>query len=197
MTPMQTVDVPSNLGYTLQGSCGNQLGVIDLGYWAQTAFGLMTHLSPTNALTIFVTYDMAQNFMGGNPRPLSGIGVNGHTDQTFLAGTYTEPNAFIKSSGGISSMSSGLASWMDDPFILSNDVPAWKLPFKANPPCSGLLWANLPVLGHTFPVVQGGVRFDVGEATFLSWFARETPSKAVDGWYSLDNTLKAAPPVCH
>jgi hypothetical protein len=35
------------------------------------------------------------------------------------------------------------------------------------------------------------------DLVFLAWFARQTPSTAVNGWYTFLNTYTSAPPVCH
>ncbi len=194
VTPVQTVNVPPSDGFTLPGSCGNRLGVVDIGFWLSQAQALLTKLAPPTAVAIFITYDMGQNFMGGNPRPMSGLGVEIPSEQTFVIGSYTEPNAFIQTPGNISVLSAVLADWVVDPLLFSDRVPPWGH-IGLMPGCEDLMLSTAP-LGTTYPVTQKGFTYDVAEAAFLSWFARQSPSTAVNGWYSSQNTLTAPPPIC-
>ena len=61
-----------------------------------------------------------------------------------------------------------------------------------------------PLIGHAFPL--GGNSYDTGiggdgnwhpqEQVYLSWFARETPSRALFGQYTYANTLTSFAPGC-
>ena len=51
--------------------------------------------------------------------------------------------------------------------------------------------------GTAFTVVLNDFTYHPEDLVFLSWFARQTPSTAVNGWYTFLNTYTSAPPVCH
>ncbi len=196
-TPIQTVNVPAADGFTQPGPCGNNLGVVDEPFWlSQMTQLLEKEQIPPTALTIFLAYDIGMNFNGGNVRPLGGNGVivGPTSQQTFMSASYTEPNAFVPAAGGISILSADLANWMDDPFLFDSLVPPYTL--GPNPPCDNLMFPVFPLGGKTYSVVQNGVSYDVAEGAFLSWFARQAPSTAVNRWYSSQNTLTAVPPLC-
>lgn len=198
VTPVQTIDVPPSNGYAEPGLCsGHPLGV-DIPFWSNATGAILQILNvqPTT-VAIFVFYDigMTPPPVGGNAKPLEAIGMNTYNDQTFVAASYIEPNAFVSGSGGISVLSSMLALWLDDPLIFNNVVPPWG-PIPGTKSCDGWLAVSSPLYGTTFPVVQNGVTYNIQEPAFLSWFARQRPSTAVNGWYSLQNTLTTRPPIC-
>jgi hypothetical protein len=198
VTPVQTLDVAASDGYAEAGLCaGHSLGVVSISYWLNAAYGILNALDiHPNTVAIFVAYDVGTTpTLGGNVRPLTGFGINAGNGQMFVAASYTEPNAFIPSPGGVSFLSSMLASWMDDPLILGNKVPGWT-PIWSGEGCVDWIMAGAPLFGTTFPVVQNKITYDIQEPAFLSWFARESPSQAVNGWYSMQSTLKEPPPTC-
>ena len=84
---------------------------------------------------------------------------------------------------------------MNDPFV-NNEVPAWT-GGQVSSGCSILLEVGDPVTGTAFQVTMNGTTYNPEDLVFLSWFARETPSTAVNGYYTFLHTYSSAPPVCN
>jgi len=52
------------------------------------------------------------------------------------------------------------------------------------------------VTGIAFTAPLNGTTYHPEDLTFLSWFARESPSSAANGQYTFLNTFASPTPVC-
>ena len=50
--------------------------------------------------------------------------------------------------------------------------------------------------GIAFTATLNGTTYHPEDLVFLPWFARESPSTSVNGWYTFLNTFASPPPVC-
>lgn len=107
-------------------------------------------------------------------------------------------------------LSHELLEWVDDPFVhgarvqgmptfFANAVPPWRSPFDAGGAlCGPILEVADPLEGggsvFTAPLVVahppgGALTYLLADAAFVSWFARQSPSTAVDGRYDAAGVL--------
>jgi hypothetical protein len=89
-------------------------------------------------------------------------------------------------------LSHEIAEWANDPFdhyvrvqgtlnFLANPAPVWSSPYYSY--CENILEASDPLepgLLLTQPVGSSTL-YGVADATVVSWFARQSPSTAIDG----------------
>jgi len=134
----------------------------------------------------------------------SGHGNGNQTVQTFIWSSYLRPGVFFTTddpsdmSGGhylqdVHPLSHEVSEWMDDPFV-NNKVEPWLTPTAPQYGCTDVLETGDPVVGIGFhqgtnPFFQATAYGADGfwhpeDEVFLSWFAREVPSRAIDGNYT-------------
>jgi hypothetical protein len=91
-------------------------------------------------------------------------------------------------------MSHEIGEWLDDPFG-NNIVPTWGHVGQVSG-CQTNLENGDPVTGTAFTATLGGFTYHPEDLVFFSWFARQTPSIAVNGWYTFLNTFPAQSAPC-
>ncbi len=190
-----TVTVPSGSGVTCNASLFGGCGYI--GEMDNTSFDsdLQNTIIPAlasqgvgpNTLPIFLFYnvwqtqgppDLTCSTVGG----FSYHGAYGSPPQTYSVVNYDTSGVFA--GGNVSIMSHEVAEWMDDP-LGTNPTPAWGNVGQVQG-CQNNLEVGDPLTGTLFPSVtmSNGFTYDLQELAFFSWFFRQSPSIAVNGWYS-------------
>jgi hypothetical protein len=157
---------------------------VDFGFLVTTLLDIHSRLpqvTPT-ALAIALTYNVFSTGAAGFHYAIDfGAGV-----QTFIVAAYTDQY-------DIEVLSHEVGEWMDDP-LANNPTPGW-LAGQATT-CQFDLEVGDPVSYVTFPVTTGTTTYHPEDLVFVPWFARQTPSTSVNGWYTFLNTYRSPPPVC-
>src|SRR5262249_11260009 len=109
--------------------------------------------------------------------------------QTFISAAYTDPGLY--NPGDVAVLSHEVGEWMDDP-VGNNPTPGWFFDGQ----CQTNLEVGDPLTGVGFSVTNKTSTYHLQDLVFLPWFARETPSMSVNGWYTFQNTFAAPPPAC-
>jgi hypothetical protein len=200
LNPVQTanpilVNVPANQGGLLGSACpGHPIGGVSKAYLdAVVVPQIIANLRiQPNTLPLFLTYDIA-DLLGGNAFFLGYHNVMGN-GQTYAVSSYVDPGLLNLPVADISVLSHELGEWMDDPFG-NNRVPPWGHVGQVQG-CQADLEVGDPLSGTNSIVFTPGFNYHVQDLAFFSWFARLSPSIAVNGWYSTLNTFPSPPPVC-
>ena len=124
----------------------------------------------------------------------TGRRANAPVVQTFVWGSWLDAGIMGSDFADVSALSHEISEWMNDPFG-TNLVPTWKFPTSTA--CQNNLQTGDPLVAmpHAgFPVTVDGFTYHPQNEALLQWFARETPSTAIDGAYSFpDESLLRAP----
>jgi hypothetical protein len=195
--PAQQIDVPAPRGYDLIGAIsGKHYGLVDEKWFRGRVKNLIGSLQlPPQALAIFVS-DSAFLYVD-QPSVCCVIGYHGAASSqhgngsqqvnTYVYAVYSDAGIFRSPKiADIHALSHELSEWYADPF-LTNVVPSWSsvtAPFYG---CSGEIGPGDPVVGHGFDAtpVGGTTTYHPEDEAYLSWFARETPSRGFGGRYTL------------
>lgn len=190
------VNVPSLFGNTVAGP-GARIGQVSLFYfnlWLTAALSKITSVQP-NQLLIFLTYN---TFFTQQGCCILGFheatGLSQATARTVVVAAYSDAGVFTDPIEDIHALSHELGEWMDDPFG-NNPTPGWSAGQAAGT-CQKNLEDGDPVTGIAFNVSLNGMTYHPEDLVFLSWFARQSPSTAVNGWYSFLNSFASPPAVC-
>ena len=84
----------------------------------------------------------------------------------------------------VHALSHELAEWLDDPFT-NNWVQPWAVPTAPQYGCTNILETGDPVVGIGWEQPVGGVTYHPEDEVFKSWFARDRPSVAKNGNYTM------------
>jgi hypothetical protein len=189
------VNVPALYGTTVPGP-GAPIGEVGINYFN---LWLTTELTKINlqpaTLLIFVTYN---TFFTQNGCCILGFheasGTTGANAKTVAVAAYSDPGLFTMPIEDIHALSHEIGEWANDPFG-NNPVPGWSAG-QALGSCQTNLEVGDPVTGIAFDVTLNGMTYHPEDLVFLSWFARQTPSTAVNGWYTFLNSFASPPVVC-
>jgi hypothetical protein len=117
--------------------------------------------------------------------------------QTFAWASYVTPGIFGGTVEDIIALSHEISEWMNDPFV-TNATPRWVIP-GSSPRCEGNLETGDALQGipHAgVPITIDGTTYHPQTEALIQWFARKSPSDAIDGAYSFpDETLLTGPSV--
>lgn len=178
-------------------ACPQQpLGTVDMTFLDNTLRGLITQLGiGPNTLPFFVAYDMVGlpstgGFFFGYH---TAVQVAPNVFQTYGFGSYLDNQFLGFNVADISILSHELGEWLDDP--VNNPVPPWGHIGQVTG-CQSNLEVGDPLTGSNSTVFTPGFNYHVQDLAFFSWFARQQPSIAVNGWYSTLNAFASPPPVC-
>lgn len=190
----QTIIVPSTVGGLLGAFCGTQqVGAADINFVDAKLQALITSLSiPATSLPIFLAYDVFETQGGGCC--ILGYHSATSSNHTYAVAAYSDPGIFSVPIEDIHAMSHELGEWMDDPFG-NNIVPAWGNVGQVVG-CQNNLEVGDPVTGNAFTVTLNSFTYHPEDLVFFSWFSHETPSIAVNGWYTFLNGFSSPPPAC-
>ena len=191
VAPTQTILVPKFLGSIGAGPCA-RVGQVSFLYFDYLLRRAVTRLAiPPTSLPLFVAYNTFLTQAGqccvlGYHSALSG-------GQTYAFASYNDAGVFDVPIEDIHAMSHELAEWLDDPFG-RNFTPGWKGGQAVN--CQFNLEVGDPVTGTAFDASLNGTDYHPEDLVFVPWFARESPSSSVNGWYTFLDTYTAPPAVC-
>ena len=195
VAPVQAV-TPDVSALTVQGPCA-PIAAVDLNFFDAQIQNLIIKLQiPANILPVFLLYNTFETqggccVLGYHSITGQTVGRNNHP---YIVAAYTDPGIFTKPIDDIHALSHEFGEWLADPFT-TNFIPAWGN-VGQEVGCSFFLETGDPVTGVAFEVSMNGFTYHPEDLVFLSWFARETPSRSVNGWYTFLNTFPAAQPVC-
>jgi len=202
-----TVPVTPGQGALGNGMCANHpVGTVDFQYLDGVVQSLISGLNiPPTVLPLFLTYDIGETINGGccslgyhkviAPTPFN-PGVF-----TYAVSSYLDPNAnqafgVPLTVSDISILSHELGEWLDDP-LGNNIVPQWGKVGQIPTSCQNNLEVGDPLTGTNSKVfMANGAVYTVQDLAFFSWFARQAPSIAVNGWYSTLNTFPTFSKPC-
>jgi hypothetical protein len=182
------------IGSTVNGPCG-PVGFDDIGDIDAQVRGEIDSLGiPAGTLPVFIMY----NTFGTSDGECCILGYHSVTFDAnrhpYVVASYSDPGLFITPIQDIHALSHELGEWMDDPFVRSF-VPSWGQIGQV-PDCNFALETGDPVTGTAFEVKMNGFNYHPEDLVFLSWFARETPSKAASGQYTFLNSVPQVPGIC-
>jgi hypothetical protein len=205
--PTVSYTVPGNQGFLIVGSVSHaRIGLMDIGWFTNRLNETMRnyHISPT-VLPVFLVYNTFL-YVGNNPNFCCVLGYHGATTSlngngqqsvnTYMFASYSDPGIFGRHTGDaisyvqdIHALSHEVQEWMDDPFV-NNVVNPWLTPTAPQYGCTTLLETGDPVVGFGFTVLMtNGVMYHPEDEVHFSWFARESPSRAEEGYYTYLNNF--------
>jgi hypothetical protein len=160
------------------------------------------HLPP-NSLPIFVAGAILYNNLGFHDALLapSGSGVGG---QTYIYTWYPPHRLFgIYGQGDTAVLSHEVAEWLMDPFLL-NSTPGWNMPWLQTDQCNSQAFNDAlevsDVLALSKPdsiiSLPGTHTYHVQDSVFLDFFTRQSPSRSVNGYYSMFNVAQGPSGPC-
>lgn len=203
--PTVTITVPKQQGYMLVGAVsGRRIGLIDSHWFSNQLNNTMRnyHISPS-VVPIFLLYNTFL-YSGSNCCTLGFHGattsLNGNGKQqvnTYMFASYSDQGLFGPNPGdnGVSyiadihGLSHEVQEWLDDPFV-NNAVNPWLTPTAPQYGCTRALETGDPVVGFGFQVhMPNGVTYHPEDEVHYSWFARENPSRAEQGYFTYLNNF--------
>jgi uncharacterized repeat protein (TIGR03803 family) len=191
----QTVNVSSTEGSTGSGPCLlSKIGFVNLSFFDLTARSLITKLGiPSTSLPVFLSYD-TEWAPSGTSCTTCYVGYHSVTssNQTYVFAAYLDPN--FAGTRDVAALSHELGEWMNDPLV-SNVTPGWEGGQATQ--CQFNLEVGDPLTGTLFTATLNGTTYHLQDLTFWPWFARESPSTSVNGWYTFLNSYGSAPAVCY
>jgi hypothetical protein len=117
--------------------------------------------------------------------------------QTYSPADFDSTGVFGVGAADTSILSHEIDEWMNDPMV-SNPTPPWGHTGQVAG-CQANLEVGDPLTGLNLPPIKmpNGFTYHLQELAFFSWFFG-TPSTAVNGWFSDNNTFTTdAGPPCH
>jgi len=203
----QTLIVPADKGSAGPPQPGSNqiLGKVDVDWLDGQIRQLLATLSiDQGSLPIFLSHNTVLAF--GNQ-----IAAFGYHDfvqspgqsggQTLIVSCYLDENLFDRTTtdeSDILTLSHEVGEWLDDPFV-NNIVPNWQYPGVSSCFEDFFLEVGDAVQDTRFPRITtalNGMTYHLQDLVFLSWFARTSPSTAVNGYYTLANGLNAFSESC-
>jgi hypothetical protein len=204
--PAATINVPKNQGFTVVGSSSHAtIGLMSYSWFSSKLQNLINtrNISP-KVLPIFVVnntflyigttdnccvlgYHGARSSLNGNGRQK----VN-----TYMFMSYTVQGVFAPNDGDTESyiadihgLSHEVQEWYDDPFV-NNEVNPCLTPTAPQYGCTSDLETGDPVVGYGFKIpMSNGITYHPEDEVHYSWFARESPSRAEQGYYTYLNNF--------
>lgn len=179
--------------FTVAGPCA-RIGEEDMGDLdARVQNIINTENIPGDVLPVFVMYNTFATSGGCCILGYHSITFNTNR-HPYVVASYSDPDIFTVSIEDIEALSHELGEWMDDPFTRSF-VPLWGN-VGQDSGCVVDLEVGDPVSGISTTVTMNGFTYHPEDLVFLSWFARQTPSTAVNGQYTLLNSFASPPKIC-
>ncbi len=200
-----SIDVPQNQGQVVVGSRSHQtIGLMSMSWFsAQLGNELRSrHISPT-VLPIFLVNNTF--LYQGSPGNCCVLGYHGATSSyngngkqkvnTYMFASYSAQGIFAANPGDsesyiadIHGLSHEVQEWYDDPFV-NNQVDPWLTPTAPQYGCTSYLETGDPVVGYGFEVKMNGITYHPEDEVHFSWFARQSPSIAEQGYYTYLNNF--------
>ena len=193
--------VPKVDGATVtDSSSGKTIGIINVNWFDPRLQSLLISRGFTpNMLPIFLSDNV---YLSQGSPTLSNCCIGGYHNavsnnaglQTYIFTNDADPGVQGGFAEDVSALSHELAEWLNDPFG-TNVVPNWISPTAPQYGCSNVLEVGDPLVGVVF-TVSGFSGSHLQDEAFFSWFARQTPSIAINGLYTYLGTFKALSQHC-
>jgi hypothetical protein len=163
-------------------------------------------------LPIFVTDSVFNEALGYHDAFAAQNDDRTETLQTFIYTSWLSPKAVNRLFADISTINHELGEWLNDPFV-NNVVPTWEYPdVDANDRridhdahvCSdnnllevGDPQGNGPTFRDfdTIDVPLNGFTYHLQQLALMQWFADESPSSALNGWYTFPDPASLTVPA--
>jgi hypothetical protein len=204
--PAATINVPKNQGFTVVGSSSHAtIGLMSYSWFSSKLKNLINtrNISP-RVLPIFLVNNTF--LYQGTTDNCCVLGYHGATSSyngngrqevnTYMFASYSVQGVFGPNAGDTESyiadihgLSHEVQEWYDDPFV-NNLVNPWLTPTAPQYGCTDLLETGDPVVGYGFKVpMPNGITYHPEDEVHLSWFARQDPSQAEQGYYTYLNNF--------
>ncbi|HWY45917.1 MAG TPA: hypothetical protein VNX70_00950 [Bryobacteraceae bacterium] len=212
--PTQSFAVPANQGQIVVGSRSHaHIGLMDITWFGDRLNQTLNNLHiDSGTLPIILLYNTFL-YEGDNPANCCVLGFHGASTslrgngqqqvQTYAFASYSDQGIFSANPGDtvsfiadIHALSHEVQEWHDDPFV-NNAVNPWLTPTAPQYGCSGLLETGDPVVGYGFEIMLNGTLYHPEDETHFSWFAREIPSRAAEGYYTYLNNFPTVASGCN
>jgi hypothetical protein len=201
-----TITVPKNQGFTVVGSSSHAtIGLMSYSWFGSQLKNVITsrHISP-KVLPIFLVNDTFL-YLGttdnccvlGYHGAMSSTNGNGRQRvNTYMFASYSVQGIFSPNDNDsesfiadIHGLSHEVQEWYDDPFV-NNAIDPWLTPTAPQYGCTSALETGDPVVGYGFKVPMGnGITYHPEDEVHFSWFARQSPSIAEQGYYTYLNNF--------
>ena len=194
-----TMKIPAADGATAKDpSTGKTLGLININYFDPQIQAMLSSYSP-NMLPIFLSYDV---FLTNGAPNLNNCCIGGYHSavsnsnglQTYGYSTETETGVVGGFSEDVAALSHEMLEWQNDPFV-NNVVPNWESPIAPQYGCNNFLEVGDPLVGTVF-TVSGFSGDHLQDVALFNWFARQSPSKAINHLYTFRNTFSTLSTMC-
>ncbi len=210
----QSFVVPQDLGQIVIGRrSGARIGLLDYQWFGdrlqETIDGL--HISPNtlpiilvNNTFLYLNHNTSNCCILGYHGATSSLNGNGQQQvQTYMFASYSTQGIFAVHAGDtesyiadIHALSHEVQEWYDDPFV-NNSVNPWLTPTAPQYGCTSYLETGDPVVGYGFKIsMSNGITYHPEDETHFSWFARENPSRAEQGYYTYLNNFPSMAQGC-
>src|SRR5579875_1542833 len=196
-----TISIPSADGQTVQDpSSGKTIGLVNINWFDPQIQKQLTALGFTaNMLPIFLSHNVY--LTQGSPT-LSNCCIGGYHNavtnsaglQTYIWSTFADAGVQGGFGEDVSALSHEMLEWFNDPFT-NNVVPNWISPIAPQYGCNSYLEVGDPLVGVVF-TVSGYSNDHLQDVAFFSWFARQSPSKAINGQYTYLGTFTSLSQKC-
>ncbi|HZC07029.1 MAG TPA: hypothetical protein VE338_15445 [Ktedonobacterales bacterium] len=212
--PTQSFVVPQNLGVIVVGSRSHaHIGLLDYHWFSnrlnQTIRNM--HIDPhtlpiilVNNTFLYLNHNLSNCCVLGYHGATSSLNGQGHQQvQTYMFASYSTQGIFAANPGDsvsyiadIHGLSHEVQEWYDDPFV-NNAVNPWQTPTAPQYGCTSYLETGDPVVGYGFKItMSNGVTYHPEDEAHFSWFARENPSRAEQGYYTYLNNFPTVAKGC-
>jgi hypothetical protein len=212
--PTASFTVPANQGFLVVGSFSHaRIGLMDAHWFSNRLNETMrSYHVPPDVLPIFLVYDTF--LYDTTPDNCCILGFHGATSSlngngkqsvhTYMFASYSEPGVFGANPGDaisyiqdIHALSHEVQEWYDDPFV-NNLVNPWLTPTAPQYGCTAFLETGDPVVGFGFTIhMPNNVDYHPEDEVHFSWFAREHPSTAAQGYYTYLNNFAGIAQGCN
>jgi hypothetical protein len=196
-----TMNIPSADGATVvDPSSGKIIGIISINWFDPQLQAMLSslHFTP-NMLPIFLSHDV---YLSQGSPILNNCCIGGYHNavsnlaglQTYIWTNEADPGVQGGFSEDVSALSHEMLEWFNDPFT-NNVVPNWISPIAPQYGCNNFLEVGDPLVGVVF-TVNGFSGDHLQDVVFFSWFARQSPSIAMNGLYTYLGTFNGLSTMC-
>jgi hypothetical protein len=196
VSPAVTAEVPLNslLQANPNPLCPQPIAAVPIGFMDSIVQNTVaTQQITADTLPIFITYNTA--FL----LPNGGTFLGYHRtqgNQTYIVASYNDPgfNLFSYDVADVAVLTHELGEWLDNPLGV-NTVPSWGQ-IGIQPICGDSLEVGDPLTTSIYPMATPTFTYHLQELAYFSWFARNSPSLALNGRYSTRGTFVSPAPPC-
>ncbi len=196
-----SISIPATDGaVSVDPSSGKLIGIININWFDPKLQTELTALHFTsNMLPIFISHNV---YLSDGAPTLANCCIGGYHNaitnsaglQTYIWTTEADPGVQGGFGEDVSALSHEMLEWFNDPFT-TNVVPNWISPIAPQYGCNNSLEVGDPLVGVVF-TVQGFSSDHLQDVAFYSWFARQSPSQAINGLYTYLGTFTSLSKMC-